>query len=191
MKKRVAERNGSPKNSVLGSAKECAYIAVFTALIIALQVALSAVPGVELVTVSFVAYAFIMGPVRGMVAATAFSLMRQLVFGVDLKVLVLYLVYFNLLCLCFGLLGKRRKIQPSFLPVVVAAACLATAAFNLLDNALTPLWLGFSGRGWRMYFMASLPVMAWQIICTAVSVAVLFVPIAKVFSRIKKSLKRG
>ena len=186
MKKWFAERNGSPKNSVLGSAKECAYIAVFTALVIALQVAFAAVPGVELVTVSFVAYAFVMGYVRGMVAATAFSLMRQILFGVDLKVLVLYLVYFNLLCLCFGLLGKGRKVEPRVLPIVVAAACLATAAFNLLDGVLTPLWLGFSGRGWRMYFMASLPVMAGQILCSAVSVALLFVPIAKVFSRITK-----
>ena len=60
------------KKGVTHSAKECAYIAVFVALVIAAQLAFSAVPGVEVVTVLFVAYAFTFGVARGMIAATAF-----------------------------------------------------------------------------------------------------------------------
>ena len=92
-------------NRWTSSAKELAYISVFVALLIAVQLILSFIPGVELVTVLFVAYSFSMGVRRGMLAATTFSLLRQLDFGFFPTVLVLYLIYFNLLCLLFGLLG--------------------------------------------------------------------------------------
>ena len=86
------------------TAKECAYIAVFVALVISAQLVLSAIPGIEVVTVLFIAYAFTFGVVKGMFSATVFSLVRQLLFGVDLKVLVLYLIYYNFLTALFGIL---------------------------------------------------------------------------------------
>ena len=58
--------------------RDCAYIAVFVALVIGAQLALSVVPGLELVTVLFVVFSFTFGVKRGMIAATAFSLLRQL-----------------------------------------------------------------------------------------------------------------
>ena len=88
-------------------AKECAYIAVFVALLIALQLALTAVPGVEAVTVLFVSYAYVFGWKRGMAAATAFSLLRQMVFGFYPVVLILYLLYYNGMAALFGTMGKR------------------------------------------------------------------------------------
>ena len=57
------------------SAKECAYIGVFIAAVIAVQAALSVAVGIELVTVLFAAYAYVFGARRGMIAATAFSLL--------------------------------------------------------------------------------------------------------------------
>ena len=83
-------------DKVAHSAKECAYLAVFVAVTIALQALLAVVPGLELVTVMFVAYSFTMGAKRGVVAAVAFSLLRQFLFGIYPKVLVLYLLYFPL-----------------------------------------------------------------------------------------------
>ena len=82
-----------PKLEKFRSAKELAYLSLFVALTISVQWALTALPGVELVTVLFVSYAFAFGKGRGMVAATAFSLLRQLVFGLYPNVLVLYLAY--------------------------------------------------------------------------------------------------
>ena len=69
------------KERRLHPAKECAYLSMFVALLIAVQLALFAVPGVELITVLLASYAFCMGVRRGVIAAVSFSLLRQLVFG--------------------------------------------------------------------------------------------------------------
>ncbi len=172
-------------------AKECAYLAVFVALLIAVQVVLTIVPGVELVTVLFVSYAFVFGVKRGIIAATAFALFRQIVFGIYPIVLLLYLIYFNLLTLVFGLLGGKIKNVLRFLPLIVAIACIGTASFTMLDNILTPIIYGYSWRAVKIYFSASLSVMFPQIVCTAVSVACLFLPIRKVFVLARKRLIKG
>lgn len=163
------------------SAKDCAYIAVFVALVIVAQLALSLVPGVEVVTVLFVAFSFAFGVRRSMIAATAFALLRQIAFGFYPLVLILYLVYFNLLALLFGFIGKRAGATPKNLLWLTAAACVCTVGFTMLDNILTPLWYGYTEHAARAYFYASLPFMLPQIVCTAVSVGVLFLPLARIF----------
>ena len=171
------------------TAKECAYLAVFVALLIVSQVLLSLVPGVEIVTVLFVAYAFVFGWKRGMAAATAFSLLRQIVFGIYPVVLVLYLLYFNALAFVFGVLGKKIKQTVRALPIIILCACVGTACFTMLDNILTPLWYGYSQRAAEVYFYASLSFMLPQILCSAISVGVLFLPLKSAFAYVKKSLK--
>ena len=174
------------KKSFLNSAKECAQIAVFVALVIAAQLAFSFIAGVELVTVLFVCFAFIMGCGRGMVAATTFSLLRQMVFSADPKVFVLYIVYYNFLTLVFGLLGKKIKRDGKNILLITAVACLCTVLFTMFDNGLTALWLGFSAREAKLYFYASLPVVIPQTICTAATVGGLFLPLTKVFALLKR-----
>ena len=181
--------NKKTKGFFLRSGKECAYVAVLVALVIAAQLLLAAVPGVEVVTVLFVTYAFAFGVRRGMIAATAFSLLRMLVFGFSPTVLVLYLVYFNGLAAAFGGIGNGVQKPLRALWWIVITACVFTACFSLLDGIITPLWYGFSARATRVYFTASLPFMLPQIICTAISVSVLFLPLQKAFSLIKKGLK--
>lgn len=173
------------KDKVVRSAKECTYLAVFVAVVIATQVVLSVLPGIELVTVLFVSFSFVMGGKRGIIAAIAFSLLRQFVFGIYPKVLVLYLIYYPLLAFCFGGLGKILRHTKGLI-IVVVVACVCTVFFTMLDNILTPLWLGYSARDAGLYFFASLPFMFPQVICTAVSVAMLFLPLHKVFSMIKR-----
>lgn len=170
------------------SAKECASLAVFVALVIAIQVALSFLPGVELVTVMFVAYAFVLGCRRGMIAATLFSLLRQLIFGFYPVVLILYCIYFNLLTLTFGLLGRKMQVKPKNIWVVSLVACIGTVCFNMLDNVLTPLFFGYSKKLMKIYFFSSFSFMIPQVICTAVSVTFLFLPLACVFKSLKKRL---
>lgn len=170
------------------SAKECACLAVFVALVIAVQVALSFVPGVELVTVMFVAYAFVLGCRRGMIAATLFSLLRQLIFGFYPVVLILYLVYFNLLTLTFGQMGRKMQVKPKNVWVISVVACIGTVCFNMLDNVLTPLFFGYSKKLMKIYFYSSFSFMIPQVICTAVSVTFLFLPLAYVFKSLKKRL---
>ena len=182
MNDKIRQNNGKWK----GTGKGCVYVAFFVALTIATQLGLSALPGVEVVTVLFVVFSFSFGVKFGMLAATAFSLIRQLVFGFFPNVLVLYLVYYNLLALLFGTLGKRVKNPTRSLWWLVVVACLCTASFTLLDDLITPLWYSYTPKATRAYFIASFAVMLPQVICTAVSVGVLFLPLRKVFAFARK-----
>ncbi len=178
------ERKEQSKTGKGRTAKDCAFLAVFVALLIASQTALAVLPGVEVVTVLFVSFSFVFGVKKGMLSATAFSFLRQLVFGFFPKVLILYLIYFNLLTLVFALMGQNSKIKGAGLWLIVFIACLGTVFFTLFDNILTPIWYGYSAQATKLYFYASLPVVIPQVVCTAVSVGVLFVPLTKVFERI-------
>ena len=175
-----------PKNKA-NIAKECAYIATFVALVIAVQLALSALP-VELVTLLFISYASVFGVKRGVTAATAFAILRQVLFGFFPVVLILYLWYYNFLAVLFGLLGKYFCKNWKRLPVVVVVACVCTVLFTLSDNVLTPLWYGYSERAARYYFYASLPFMLPQTLGVGVSVGVLFLPLTRVFRLIERRL---
>lgn len=181
-------RQNTTKKRVVKASKECAYLAVFVALVIAVQLCFAFLPGVEAVTLLFVAYAFAFGIKRGMLAATCFSLLRQLLFGFFPVVLVLYLVYFNLLSVVFGFLGKRVDKPSRSLWRLTAVACLCTVGFTLFDNILTPLWYRYTSEAARAYFFASLPVLLPQVICTAATVACLFLPLEKIFRMAKKRL---
>ena len=169
------------KNSSGYTAKECALLAAFIAILIAVQAVLSAIPGVELVTVLFVCYSYVLGAKKGMIAATAFSLLRQILFGFFPTVLFLYLIYYNLLTLAFGLLGKAKNEKLKRLPILVSGACLGTLLFTVIDCVITVLWYDYGKKAALAYVYASLPFMIPQIICTAVSVALLFYPLIKVF----------
>ena len=184
------EKNPKMQRNKKGAhpAKECAYIAVFVALVISAQLALSALPGVEVVTVLFVSYAYAFGWKRGMLSATAFALLRQIVFGVFPTVLILYLVYYNALSLLFGSLGKKGDKPVKKLVFVVVLACVCTLGFTLLDCVITPVFYGFSLASAKAYALATLPFCLPQILCVGITVGTLFVPLAKTFQMIKRAL---
>lgn len=179
-------QNKKSKKTVIRSAKECAFIATFTAVLLLAQFALSFLPSVELVTVLFTAYAFATGARRGMLTATAFALLRQLLFGFFPSVLILYLIYYNLLALVFGWIGKRAKACVKNLPWQVAIACVCTACFTLLDNVITPLWYGFSAEATKAYFLGSLPFMFPQVFCTGIAQTFLFLPLVRALTTVRK-----
>lgn len=167
------------------SAKELAYLALYLALLIGGQYLFAAVPGVEIVTLLFVTYSFSFGVQRGIVLATCFSFLRQILFGFFPKVLILYLVYFNLLAVVFALLGKAaKKRQKTRLWLVTLIACLCTAFFTVLDALLTAWYFAFTAQAAKTYFLASLPFMLPQIVCTGVTVGGLFLPLRAIFDRL-------
>lgn len=165
------------------SAHGPAIIAVFVALLVAVQYVLSFLPGVELVTVTFVAFCCVFGARYGMITATCFAVLRQFVFGFFPPVLLLYLVYFNLLALVMGKLGARAK--PNLAKVVIIAI-VSTLCFTLLDNVITPLWFGYSWNAFWIYFKASLVFVGIQCACAGVTTGLLFNPLHKVFSKFKR-----
>ena len=164
-----------------------AVVAVFTALLLAAQYALWFVKGVELVTVLLLVFSYRFGVRCGVLSAVAFSLLRCLLFGFFPNVVLLYLLYYPLFAACFGLLGnalhRRTGVRVQMLLTVLAV--LLTALFTLLDDALTPLLYGYTKEAALAYFLASLPTMAVQTACAAVTVLLLFRPLLFVLKRVK------
>ena len=164
-----------------------AVVAVFTALLLAAQYALWFVKGVELVTVLLLVFSYRFGVRCGVLSAVAFSLLRCLLFGFFPNVVLLYLLYYPLFAACFGLLGnalhRRTGVRVQMLLTVLAV--LLTALFTLLDDALTPLLYGYTKEAALAYFLASLPTMAVQTVCAAVTVLLLFRPLLFILIRVK------
>lgn len=173
----------------MSAARKVAVPALMTALLVAIQYLLSFVKGAELVTVFFIAFCFSFGIVQGIAVAVSFSLLRCFLFGFFPQVILLYLIHYPILAVVSGLAGKLLFKRKNYVIVISSAvmAAVSAAVFNLLDDLVTPLMLGFSVKAWKAYFYASLPVMGIQAVFCAVSSAVLFYPLCRIFGYVKKS----
>lgn len=175
---------GIGKNILFRSAKEIALMSIMTALLLASQFVFAAIQGVEVVTVFLLSFCVAFGARRGMLVATAFSLMRCFIYGFFPNIVILYLVYYNFFALVFGLLGLAIVKMPVYAKIIILtiAATMITACFTLLDDLITPWILKLTEKSTRIYFYASLPVLGIQCVCAAVTVALLWYPLSKVFS---------
>ena len=156
------------------------------AMLIGGQLALSSVTGIEVVTVMMLCFCFCFGVGHGVAIATTFSLLRCFVFGFQINVIVLYLIYYNLFAVFFGWLGRRFAGKMSLLKtvIVVASAVVFTVCFTLLDDIITPLIFAFHPNVARIYFLQSLYAVIPQSICTVVTVSVIFHPLTKIIKKI-------
>lgn len=123
-----------------GAARMIAVCAVMTALLLAVQCALSFVAGVELVTAFLLVFCYVFGAKYGMVTATAFSLLRNFIFGFAPDVIALYLIYFNAFALVFGAMGKRRGHWAEYVcPALVLLLAAGALALAILGLPVSPL----------------------------------------------------
>jgi len=169
--------------------KQIAQIGLFTALLIGGQFALSAVSGIEVVTVLLLSFAFYYGAKMGVAVAVAFSLIRCILFGFFPSVLILYLVYYPLFAITFGLIGKKfdRKLNPKRHVLVVAVGVVATCCFTMLDNVITPLYYGFDYDTAVGYAVASLYTLLPQVLCTILTLAVFLRPLVKLYTVVDRN----
>lgn len=123
----------------LSPAREITYAAVTSALLIGVQLALYAVPGVECVTVLLLCTSYAFGPKFGAITGVSFSLLRCILFGVYPQVVVLYCIYFPLFGLIFGLIGRMDgqlklpvKIGVNIVLAVLSSAAFCAAALGLI-----------------------------------------------------------
>ena len=161
-------------------------VAMSVALLIAGQLALASVSGIEIVTVMMLCFCYCYGIRHGIAIATTFSLLRCFVFGFQVNVIALYLIYYNLFGIFYGWLGKRLAGTAIFwkTAIVVVTAVVFTVCFTLLDDILTPLIYGFHANAAKAYFYGSLYAVIPQTVCAAVTVLVCFVPLTKVIKKI-------
>ena len=78
-------------------------VAMCDALLIGGQVVLSSIPGIEIVTVLMLCFCFSFGIAHGVAIAITFSLLRCFLFGFQINVIVLYLIYYNLFAVTISL----------------------------------------------------------------------------------------
>lgn len=161
-------------------------VAMSVALLIAAQMALSMITGVEIVTVILLCLSFYYGIRTGLAIATTFSLLRCFFFGFQINVIVLYLIYYNVFALFFGWMGKHFAGEVKLFQqgMIVASAVAFTILFTLLDDVITPLMFGFHANAAKVYFLQSMTAMIPQAVCTAITVSILFVPLLRVLRRI-------
>lgn len=125
------------------TAKNIAYIALMTALLIGGQFALSFVAGVEIVTVLLLCFSAYFGVIIGVATAVGFSVLRCLIWGFMPNVVILYFVYYPLFALLFGLLGKVKDqtfdnakvgltIAVNAILLAIYAAALSCALFDII-----------------------------------------------------------
>ena len=187
--KPASEKNVSAqkKQSALRGVGYVAVVAVFTALLLGAQYALWFVKGVEVVTVLLLVFSYRFGVKCGALSAVAFSLLRCLLFGFFPNVVLLYLIYYPLFAACFGGVGNalRRRVDLKTQLLLTALAVLFTALFTLLDDAVTPLFYGYTKEAALAYFLASLPTMAMQCACALLTVFLLFRPLMAVLRRVR------
>lgn len=169
------------------TAKEISIISVFVALLISGQLALSAVSGIEIVTALTVSFFYFFGLKRGLIVATAFSLLRCIIFGFIVNVVILYLIYYNLLALVIWLASKALKSQTKIKDIIIvtAIAVVMTVLFTMIDNVLSLVMYGLSQNAFKVYVQASLLTMVPQMICVAITVPLLFVPLIRIYKTIK------
>jgi hypothetical protein len=137
------EKLPQKKNNKLSPAKEIAYISVMCALLVGGQAAMSFVVGVEVVTLLLLTFSYCFDVKCGMLAAIAFCLIEFLIWGFYPAYVLLYLMYYPLFALLFGLLGKIKDEVYNNAPVwlfcvvnVVLAAifvgCVLCLYFDLI-----------------------------------------------------------
>lgn len=125
------------------TAKNIAYIALMTALLISSQFVLSFVEGVEVVTVLLLCFSMYFGVACGVLTALSFSVLRCVIWGFYPTAVILYLIYYPLFALFFGLIGKIKKerfanAEPWLCAVVnillalVITACVLCVSLNLI-----------------------------------------------------------
>lgn len=179
------------QGALFKTAKDIAFIAIMTALLIASQLALSAVQGIEAVTILFLSYCYTFGVRRGIVVANCFSLLRCLLFGFVPTVVLLYVIYYNLFAIVFGLIGHFTRKISEWKSLIVSVVCVAimTVLFTLIDDLITPWILMYGPRGWRVYFYNSLITMAVQTVCAVVTTTLLFLPLRRAFETLSGKRK--
>lgn len=163
----------------MDTAKGITSIGLYVALLLGTQLVLSSISGIEIVTVLLLSFCYVFGTTKGICVATIFSILRCLIFGFYPSVIILYLIYYNVFAIFFGWIGIKfgKSINCTKHILIIVFASIFTLLFTLLDDIITPLFYGLDFMAFKSYFMYSLTTLVPQIICTIVTVLILFVPL--------------
>lgn len=174
-------------------AKDLALISIYTAMLIGGQLIFSWIAGIEIVTVLLVTFCYSFGVKRSLILVNAFLWLRCIIFGFFPTVVILYIVYYNLFAIVFAIIGKMQKQRITVINVtiVVIFAALMTTLFTLFDDVITPLFYQFNEKAAKAYVISSLVPLGTQVLCSIITVALLFPLLEKLLTQTFKIKKES
>lgn len=163
-------------------AKDISTIAVFVCVLLASQLALSAINGVELVTALLAGFAFSMSAKKGFAVVNIFVIIRSTIFGFFPSVMILYFFYYNIFVLTFWAIGKKsnHELSKKSFAVSLIAVIALVAIFTALDDIITPIFYSLDWNTTKAYWIMSLTSVIPQEICAILTMIFLFPIIVKV-----------
>ena len=168
---------------------------MYAALLVGGKEALAALPNIEVVTVFTAVCAYCWGLAVVLPAVNVFIAVDMAIWGVNTWI-ISYIIYWNVVALCFWALSKAR-FGKKIIEIVCATALatLLTAFFGVLTTAVDTL-VGFTGRGFFLDFddvfkrfaalyLTGVPFFLTHIICNFALFAVAFMPLERLNYRAK------
>ena len=167
-------------------AKKVALVAVMTATIEGVKLALTALPNVEAVTLLCAAYGYVFGPL-GLLATSLFVVIETFIYPIHTWV-IYYMIHWNAVCFVFWMLGKE-KIKNRIL--LTAVAVLQTAFFGVETSLIdTGLLSGFYNDFWHRFVILYVRGIAFyivQVTCNLILFPIVFIPFTKFLSKTKEN----
>lgn len=168
--------------------------AMYAALLVGGKEAIAAIPNVEVVTIIIASCAFVWGPSVVVPAVFTFIALDVAIYNVGTWI-ISYVVHWNVVALCFCLLGKivKKKWSTTVFATVIAVGL--TALFSVLTSAVDTV-IGYANGGFFVDFsqfaarfaavyVAGISFYALHVACNAVLFPVAFYPLVLLFQKTK------
>lgn len=139
------------KHSLKNNAALIAVSAMFAAILVGGKEALAVLPNIEVVTLIIAVCAYVWGLAVVLPAVNVFIAVDMAIWGVNTWV-ISYLIHWNIVAVCFWLLGKvkfNRKVVT--IVFATALAVVLSALFGVTTSAVDTL-VGFTGKGFFVDF---------------------------------------
>lgn len=181
---KISIKQKSIKHCAPKTAVYIARVAAMSAMLTAFKFALSFVPNVEIVTVLILVYGSAAGIAYALPAALMFCAVETAIYGFGSWVL-LYFVYWPLLAVASGLLLRGGRLWAA-IAIGVAGSVLFGVLSACCDTlfCVTNLAPAYIGRYWVAYYLKGLYFDLAHVASSAVTAAVLYMPLVTVMKRI-------
>lgn len=173
------------KPAIQLGAKKIALVAVMTATIEGVKLALTALPNVEAVTLLCAAYGYIFGPL-GLLATSLFVVIETFIYPIHTWV-IYYMIHWNAVCFVFWMLHKLN-VKNRFLLTHVAV--LQTAFFGVETSFIDTLILtGLNGEFWARFaalYVRGITFYIVQVVCNVILFPIVFIPFTNFLQKTKE-----
>ncbi len=161
-------------------------LAIMVALLVVGKLALTMIPNVEVVSILCAIFSFAFGFIC-VIPTTLFCLILGIYWGFNVWVIA-YLLHFNLLCVVFALLGKKKIDNPI---IVALIAAVLTFGFGVLDGVLVTVLLGFETfiQRFLAYYLNGVVFVVIHIVSNFVIFLTVFKPLSMLITNLKEKIK--